>query len=103
MANIKKITEKIINSRIEHAWQKTYNSKDLALALTTEAVELNKLFLWHKPTEEREKRIREELADVFIYALLLLEKNHYDLETIIGDNLVRDNDKYPVHNEAECS
>ena len=96
MADLKKIIECILNFRRERDWGKTYNSKDLALALTTEAVELNKLFLWHKPDKVPEKRIKEDLADIFIYALLLLEKHDFDLETIIHDKLVMDNIKYPL-------
>ena len=96
MVDLKKIIERIVDFRNEHDWEKTNNSKDLALALTTEAVELNKLFLWEKPDVIVETRLKEELADVFIYALLLLEKHDFDLETIIDDKLVTDNIKYPL-------
>jgi len=99
MVDIKKLTEKILEFRNEHAWQKTNNSKDLALALTTEAVELNKLFLWQKPEIVLERRLKEELADVFIYALLLLDNNDLDLEDIIKEKLTRDDKKYHLHNE----
>lgn len=101
MVDLKKITEKIIHFRNERAWQKTNNSKDLALALTTEAVELNKLFLWEKPDVILEKKVKDELADVFIYALLLLEKYDFDLETIVHDKLLNDDIKYPLQSEVD--
>ena len=48
------------------------STKDLALAISIEAAELNELFLW-KTTEESENvdqnKLKEELADVFAFSL----------------------------------
>jgi NTP pyrophosphatase (non-canonical NTP hydrolase) len=96
MVDLGKLVKKILEFRDEHAWQKTNNSKDLALALTTEAVELNKLFHWHKPEAVMERKLKKELADVFIYALLLMDKHGFDLEEIINDKLVLDDAKYQL-------
>ena len=40
-----------------------YNSKDLALALSIKASELNELFLWNSPGYVNPDKVKEELAD----------------------------------------
>jgi len=96
MVDLEKLVDKILEFRDEHAWQKTNNPKDLALALTTEAVELHKLFHYRKPESVMERKLRKELADVFIYALLLMHKHGLDLEEIINDKLILDDAKYQL-------
>ena len=61
-----------------------------------EAAELNELFLWKKPEEADPARVREELADVLIFALMLLEKYGLDLEKIVLEKLVANEEKYPA-------
>lgn len=99
MCDLKKATEALVNFRNERDWQQFHNSKDLALALSVEAAELNELFLW-KTTEESERvdreRLREELADVFAYALLLAEKHNLDVSEIVLEKVARNGVKYPV-------
>ena len=80
-------------------WEQFHNSKDLALAISIEAAELNELFLW-KTTEEEEKvdleKIKEELADVFAFALLLAGKHNLDVKEIVLEKIRKNNEKYPV-------
>ena len=60
--------------RDERDWGQFHDSKNLALALSIEAAELNELFLWKKESDSEEvnlTRLREELADVFAYAIML--------------------------------
>ncbi|MEX0599766.1 MAG: dUTP diphosphatase, partial [Rhodothermales bacterium] len=58
-------------------WAQFHNPKDLALALSIEAAELNELFLWKDAEDADREQVAEELADVFAFALLLLDR--YDL------------------------
>lgn len=87
------------NFRDDRDWSQFHNSKNLALALSIEAAELNELFLW-KSEEESEnvnkERLAEELADVMAYALLLAEKNNLDVETIVREKIEKNSLKYPV-------
>ncbi|MEB3314786.1 MAG: nucleotide pyrophosphohydrolase [Candidatus Melainabacteria bacterium] len=81
----------------ERDWSQFHNSKDLALALSIEAAELNELFLW-KGTEGADPiKLKEELADIFIYALLLTEKHNLNIEDIILEKLEKNSDKYPIN------
>lgn len=86
----------LVAFRDERNWKQFHNSKDLALAISIEAAELNELFLWKKAEEVDESRLREELADVFAYALLLAHKHGLDVEQIVLDKIRQNNEKYPV-------
>jgi len=74
MSDIQSIIEALIGFRDKRNWKQFHNTKDLALALSIEAAELNELFLW-KDVNEAEKTNREsiqdELADILAYAFLL--------------------------------
>ena len=77
-------------------WDQFHNPKDLALALSIEAAELNEAFLWKKAEEAKPEKVKEELADVIIYALLLARKYGWDIPTIVKEKLERNAAKYPV-------
>lgn len=77
-------------------WSQFHNPKDLALAISIEASELNESFLWKKPEEANPEMVREELADVFIYGLLLAQKYDFDICKIVKEKLAANAAKYPV-------
>jgi len=41
-------------------------------------------------------RLREELADVFAYSLLLAGKHGFDVKEIVLEKIRKNNEKYPV-------
>ncbi len=90
------LIRQILEFRDKRNWAQFHNAKDLALGLSIEAAELNELFLWKKPEDADPERVREELADVLIYSLLLLEKYGLDLEEIVRKKLAVNDAKYPV-------
>ena len=45
---------------------------------------------------EHSKRIKEELADVFAYALLLAEKHQLNVSEIVLEKIQRNGEKYPI-------
>ena len=55
MDAIAEITKLLIDFRDARNWQQFHNPKDLALALSIEAAELNELFLW-KTQEELDRK-----------------------------------------------
>jgi len=93
------LVDELVKFRDARQWAQFHNTKDLALALSIEAAELNELFLW-KTEEECEKvdreRLREELADVFAYSLLLAGKHGLDVKEIVLEKIRKNNEKYPV-------
>ena len=77
MSEFNEITEKIVEFTKERDWEQFHNGKDLALALSIEAAELNEAFLWKDAENVKIEKVKEELADVFNYAFLIANK--YDL------------------------
>jgi len=107
MATIEELTETIVKFRDERDWAQFHNAKDLSLALSIEAAELNQLFLWKSPEEANVakgvdsaqrsyEKIKEELADVLNYALLIANKYNFDVAQIILDKIEKNAQKYPV-------
>lgn len=93
---INEIMEQIIQFTEERDWNQFHNGKDLALALSIEASELNEAFLWKKPEEVNIEKIKEELADVLNYAFLIAHKYDLDIKEIILAKIKKNSEKYPV-------
>ena len=96
MSDFKKITDLLIKFRDDREWKQFHNSKDLALAISIEASELNELFLWKSNEDVNKEKLKEELADVFSFGLLLAEKHGLDVSTIIKDKIKLNGEKYPI-------
>ena len=89
MPEIEDLKKKLEEFRDERDWKQFHDSKNLALALSIEAAELNELFLWKKDSESEKvdrARLKEELADVFAYALMLAEKNGLSVSEIVKEH-----------------
>lgn len=95
-SDIQEIMEKIVRFTEDRDWDQFHNGKDLALALSIEAAELNELYLWKKPEEVNVGKVKEELADILNYAFLIADKYKLDIKEIILDKLERNALKYPV-------
>jgi len=95
-SDISEITTALLKFRDERNWAQFHNSKDLALALSIEAAELNELFLWKKAEDADLDKLKEELADVFTFAFLLAEKHRLDVRQIIFDKISKNAVRYPV-------
>ncbi len=94
--NIQTITEALLKFRDERDWAQFHNPKDFALALNIEASDLLELYLWKSADQANVDQVKEELADVLSFALLLA--NHYDLDVaeIVQDKIKKNALKYPV-------
>jgi NTP pyrophosphatase (non-canonical NTP hydrolase) len=99
MGELKEITDFLVNFRNERDWEQFHDAKNLAVAISIEAAELNELFLWKTVEEcdevDREK-IKDEVADIMVYALLLSEKYGFDVKEIIRNKMAKNAAKYPV-------
>ncbi len=82
--------------RDERDWKQFHNSKDLALALSVESGELLEAFLWKEPKDADIERVKEELADVFAYALLLADAYDFDVKKIVMEKISKNEKKYPA-------
>ena len=93
--------------RDERDWGQFHDSKNLALALSIEAAELNELFLWKKDAEAEEvdrEKLREELADVFAYAIMLAGRHGLEVSEIVKSKISKNAEKYPVdQSKGSCA
>ncbi|WP_026859832.1 nucleotide pyrophosphohydrolase [Jeotgalicoccus psychrophilus] len=95
---MKDLTDKINEFRDERNWRQFHNSKDLALSLSLEASELLENFQWLSAEEGAEKNrenIKDELADVFIYGLMMADDLDIDMNEAILNKLKKNAEKYP--------
>ncbi len=99
MSDIELITRELITFRDERNWKQFHDSRNLAIAISIEAAELNELFLWKdgKACEEVEKeKIKEELADILAFSFLLAEKHQFNVREIVMEKIRKNAEKYPV-------
>jgi NTP pyrophosphatase (non-canonical NTP hydrolase) len=90
------LTTLLRNFRDERDWAQFHNPKDLAVALSIESNELLEAFLWKTPEDADPAKVKEELADVFAYALLLADHYKLDVTDIVTEKVARNALKYPV-------
>lgn len=90
---------KILRFRDDRNWKQFHNPKDLAISISLESAELLEIFQWSAEdvncTEKMDK-IREELADVINYCVLMADACGLDLDEIVQAKIKKNNEKYPV-------
>lgn len=96
MDDFETLTKEIVQFRDERDWEQFHNSKDLALAISIEASELNELFLWKKAEDVNVEKLKEELADIFTFLLLLAHKHQLNISSIVREKISANALKYPV-------
>jgi len=87
----------------ERDWDRHHAPRNLAASVSIEAAELLELFQWDDGSTdwsdvqhgEKHQRIREELADVLIYALRLADLANIDVPKAIDDKMAATARKYP--------
>lgn len=100
MSDIKELTTLLTQFRDERDWEQFHDAKNLALALSIEAAEINELFLWKSSKQDidavNKERLAEEVADVLAYALLLADRLELDPSEIVKAKLKKNAEKYPA-------
>lgn len=96
ISDIQEIIEQIVQFTRDRDWDQFHNGKDLALALSIEAAELNEAFFTKKPEDVCIEKVKEELADIMNYAFLIADKYQLDIKDIILSKLAQNAEKYPV-------
>ncbi len=89
----------IIKFRDDRNWKQFHNPKDLAISISLEAAELLEVFQWSGADtvcEDKMDKIKEELADVLNYCVLMADTCGLDIDQIVQDKIRINNQKYPV-------
>jgi len=87
----------ILKFRDERNWKDFHTPDNLAKSIIIEASELLENFQWGTQWAD-ETNIKEELADIMIYALMMCDHYGFDVKTIIRDKMVKNGIKYPKTN-----
>ncbi len=104
LVTIAQLKEQVRAFRDARNWAQFHKPKDLAAALSIECGELQELFLWksdeaiaeYLETEAGAAKLREELADCFIFLLHLADGSNVDLAQAVRNKLALNEKKYPV-------
>ena len=96
MSDLEGLRQAIVKFTQERDWDQFHNGKDLALALSIEAAELNEALLWKDAKDVNVEKVKEELADIFNYAILIADKYDLDIKQIVLEKLAKNAQKYPV-------
>ena len=76
-------------------WDQFHSPENLAKSLVIEAAELLECFQW-SGDEYDLQHVKEELADVIVYAQDLLDKLGLDVDEIVNMKMEKNEKKYPV-------
>lgn len=97
------MTEETINAilkfRDDRNWRQFHTPKDLAISISLEASELLEVFQWSGSDiecQDKKDKIKEELADVLNYCILMADACELDMDEIIQEKIKKNNEKYPV-------
>lgn len=91
---MKDLTEKVVEFTRERDWDQFHSPENLAKSISIEAGELLECFQWNN--EYHLDEVKEELADVINYCLLMADKLGVDAKQIVLDKMKKTAKKYPV-------
>lgn len=92
-------TDMILKFRDDRDWKQFHTPKDLAISISLEASELLEVFQWSGSdvsAEGKTEKIKEELADVINYCVLMADVCGLDINQIVRDKIKVNAEKYPV-------
>lgn len=95
------ILQEILKFRQERDWKQFHTIQEMIKGLSVEAGELLAETLWLDNQELQDKakntdRIKDELADVYYWLLLIAHDLDFDLNEIMGQKLQKNRIKYPI-------
>ena len=103
------LKRKILAFRDKRDWRQYHDPKSLSQAIGIEAAELQEIFLWmttdqsHRLNDADKSRVREELADIFIFMMYLCDTFDIDLLQAVALKLEKNALKYPIEKSKGLS
>jgi NTP pyrophosphatase (non-canonical NTP hydrolase) len=95
MEEIKNILSKLTKFRDERNWKQFHTPENLAKSISIEANELLENYQWGSENADIDN-IKEEVADIFGYILLLCDELNIDLIDVTNNKIEKNTKKYPV-------
>lgn len=91
----KQTYDRLMKFRDDRDWSQFHTGENLAKSLVIEAGELLEVFQYGDKEKSIDK-VKEELADVFMYAMLMADRYHLDIDQIINEKMDSNEKKYPA-------
>ena len=91
----KETYDRLMKFRDDRDWSQFHTGENLAKSLVIEAGELLEVFQYGDKEKSVDK-VKEELADVFMYAMLMADRYHLDIDEIINKKMDSNERKYPA-------
>lgn len=95
MIYVNDMVKEIIEFRDERGWKEHDKPENLAKSIIIEAAELLENYQWG-PEHADMINVKEELADVIIYAIAMVHDLGFDVSEIVREKLVKNAVKYPL-------
>lgn len=102
--NFSKLEEVVFKFSGDRDWDQFHSIKNLSMALSVESSELVEIFQWMKEEDSNAiaqdpikfPKVKDEIADIFIYLIRLSSKMNIDLEEAVMKKMEQNIKKYPV-------
>jgi NTP pyrophosphatase (non-canonical NTP hydrolase) len=91
---MREIINRLIKFRNDRNWSQFHTPVNLAKSIMIEAAELLENYQFNE--EGDIENIKDELADIVGYCLLLSEHYGLDIQTIMNEKIAKNEVKYPV-------
>jgi Predicted pyrophosphatase len=91
---MKELINQLRKFRDDRDWKQYHTPENLAKSISIESGELLECFQWEK--DFKLDKVKDELADVFLYCLLMADSLGVDLTEIAEQKLKKNGEKYPV-------
>ncbi len=89
------IIKRLIKFRDDRNWKQFHTPENLAKSIAIEASELLINYQYGDTYFDLEN-VKDELADVMAYCLMLSEHYGFDIEKIMNEKIDKNEEKYPV-------
>jgi NTP pyrophosphatase (non-canonical NTP hydrolase) len=109
MKELEELLNEIEEFTKERDWDQFHSPKNLSMALSVEVSELLEIFQWmesdqsYELEDEKLLQLKEEIADSFIYLLMLSSKFEIDPIQAAAEKLEGNRDKYPINKSKGSS
>ncbi len=94
---MKSLVNALIQFRNQRDWERFHTPENLAKSIVIESAELLEIFQWGSENISL-SNVKEEIADILIYAIYLTEHYGFNIETIIQEKMKKNALKYPLEN-----
>ncbi|NLC96322.1 MAG: nucleotide pyrophosphohydrolase [Erysipelotrichaceae bacterium] len=92
---MKNLIKRLNKFNLDRDWEQFHTPENLSKSIVIEAAELLENFQWDN--DYNIEHIKDELADIFLYTIMMAERMEIDLFEIANDKIDRNEKRYEVN------